>query len=97
MLEIGLRNLVYTAIPTSRLMAHNFRHPSKRHLPMLQDVRDNLELDRLQIENRKLAAEALKFMAEERKLRQEAFWHPFATGSVILTAIAGIMALLVKL
>jgi glycopeptide antibiotics resistance protein len=64
---------------------------------MLQDDRDNLELDKLQIENRKLAAEALKFMAEERKLRQEAFWPPFATGSVILTAIAGIMALLVKL
>lgn len=40
---------------------------------MLQNDRDNLELDKLQVEIRKFMAETRKYMAEESKLRQEAF------------------------
>jgi hypothetical protein len=51
---------------------------------MLQNDRDNLELDKLQVETR-------KFMAEENKLRQEAFWYPFAVGARLVTAFVAVM------
>jgi hypothetical protein len=54
---------------------------------MLQNDRDNLELDKLQVEIRKFTSGTRKFMAEESKLQQEAFWSPFAVGAGIVTAI----------
>jgi hypothetical protein len=63
---------------------------------MLQNDRDNLELDKLQIEIRKFTAETRKFMAEEGKLKQEAFWYPFAVGAGIVTAMVAAVGLLSK-
>lgn len=54
---------------------------------MLQNDHDNLELDKLQVEVRRFTAETRKFMAEESKLKQEAFWYPFAVGAGMVTAI----------
>lgn len=54
---------------------------------MLQNDRDNLELDKLQVEIRKFLAETRKLTAEETKLKQEAFWYPFAVGAGMVTAI----------
>lgn len=54
---------------------------------MLQNDRDNLELDKLQVEIRKFLAETRKLSAEETKLKQEAFWYPFAVGAGMVTAI----------
>ncbi|WJD61143.1 hypothetical protein [Pseudomonas kurunegalensis] len=64
---------------------------------MIQDDREHLELEKLQNEGRKLRAETQKFVAEARKLREEAFWYPIATGSAVVTTIVGIMALASKL
>ncbi|MGL6242003.1 hypothetical protein [Pseudomonas sp.] len=64
---------------------------------MLQNDRDNLELDRLQVEIRKFMAETRKFMAEESKLRQEAFWYPFAVGAGLVTAVVAAVGLWSKL
>jgi len=63
---------------------------------MLQNDRDNLELDKLQIETRRSMAETRKFTAEESKLKQEAFWYPFAVGAGILTALVAVVGLLAK-
>ena len=52
---------------------------------MLQNDRDNLELDKLQVEIRRSMAETRKLTAEERKLRQEAFWYPIAVGAGMAT------------
>lgn len=60
---------------------------------MLQNDRDNLELDKLQVEIRRCAAETRKFMAEESKLKQEAFWYPFAVGAGMVTAIVAAVGL----
>ncbi|MNN79086.1 hypothetical protein D3C81_1956970 [compost metagenome] len=64
---------------------------------MLPDDREHLELEKLQIGNRKLSAETHKLMAETRKLRRETFWHPLWVGATVVTAIAGIIALATKL
>ena len=64
---------------------------------LLQADREHLELEKLQNEGRKLGAETQKFVAEARKLRQEALWYPIATGSAVVTTIVGIMALASKL
>ncbi|MFJ7314531.1 hypothetical protein ACIQVE_17580 [Pseudomonas sp. NPDC098747] len=63
---------------------------------MLQDDRENLELERLQNETRKLVVERLKLMAEEGKLKREKFWCPVAVGAGVLTAFAAVLSLLVK-
>ena len=63
---------------------------------MLQNDRENLELDKLQTEVRKFTAEARKFMAEEGKLKQEAFWYPFAVGAGRVTAIVAAVGLFSK-
>ncbi len=63
---------------------------------MLQNDRENLELDKLQTEVRKFTAEARKFMAEEGKLKQEAFWYPFAVGAGMVTAIVAAVGLFSK-
>ncbi|MGW8463384.1 hypothetical protein [Pseudomonas sp. CLCA07] len=60
---------------------------------MLQNDRDNLELDKLQVEIRKFMAETRKFMAEESKLRQETFWYPFAVGAGLVTAFVAAVGL----
>lgn len=54
---------------------------------MLQNDRDNLELDKIQVEIRKLLIESRKLKAEETKLKQDAFWYPFAVGAGMVTAI----------
>ncbi|MCO8312540.1 hypothetical protein [Pseudomonas mandelii] len=64
---------------------------------MLQNDRDNLELDKLQVEIRKFMAETRKFMAEEGKLKQETFWYPFAVGAGMVTAIVAAVGLWTKL
>ncbi|MFJ2493945.1 hypothetical protein ACIOV9_20690 [Pseudomonas iridis] len=63
---------------------------------MLQDDRENLELEKLQNETRKLVVERLKLMAEEGKLKREKFWYPVAVGTGVLTAFAAVLSLLVK-
>jgi hypothetical protein len=42
-------------------------------------------------------AETRKFMAEESKLRQEAFWYPFAVGVGLVTAFVAAVGLWSKL
>ncbi|AWM94675.1 MULTISPECIES: hypothetical protein [Pseudomonas] len=64
---------------------------------MLQNDRKNLELDKLQVEIRRFIAETRKFMAEESKLRQEAFWYPFAVGAGLVTAVVAAVGLWSKL
>lgn len=64
---------------------------------MLQNDRNNLELDKLQVEIRRFIAETRKFMAEESKLRQEAFWYPFAVGAGLVTAVVAAVGLWSKL
>ncbi|MSU94540.1 hypothetical protein EB795_11485 [Pseudomonas mandelii] len=64
---------------------------------MLQNDRNNLELDKLQVEIRRFIAETRKFMAEESKLRQEAFWYPFAVGAGLVTAVVAAVGLWFKL
>ncbi|MBC8999065.1 MULTISPECIES: hypothetical protein [unclassified Pseudomonas] len=63
---------------------------------MLQNDRENLELERLQNEIRKLVVERLKLMAEEGKLKREKFWYPVAVGTGGLTALAAVLTLLIK-
>jgi hypothetical protein len=48
------------------------------------------------MEIRKFTAETRKFMAEEGKLKQEAFWYPFAVGAGIVTAMVAAVGLLSK-
>lgn len=60
---------------------------------MLQDDRENLELERLQKEVRKIAVETKKLLTEERKLRWETNLYPFAVMGgwvVALVAVAGL-------
>ncbi|MHC8314293.1 hypothetical protein [Pseudomonas sp. LB3P31] len=64
---------------------------------MLQNDRDNLELDKLQEETRKLGAESRKFRAEEGKLKLEAFWYPFAVGGGLVTALVAAVGVLSRL
>lgn len=63
---------------------------------MLQNDRDNLELDKLQLEIRRSMAETRKLTAEERKLRQETFWYPIAVGAGMVTAIVAAVSLWAK-
>ncbi|QXI52179.1 hypothetical protein [Pseudomonas alvandae] len=58
---------------------------------MLQDDRDNLELEKLLVEPRKLLAETRKLTAEETKLKHEALWYPYAVGAAVMTAIAAVV------
>lgn len=60
---------------------------------MLQNDRENLELDKLQVEVRRFTAETRKFMAEESKLKQEVPWYPFAVGAGVVTAIVAAASL----
>jgi hypothetical protein len=60
---------------------------------MLQNDRDNLELDKLLVETRKLLAETRKLTAEETKLKHEALWYPYAVGAAVVTAIVAVAGL----
>ncbi|MGR4975122.1 hypothetical protein ACIPQ1_19995 [Pseudomonas sp. LARHCG127] len=64
---------------------------------MLQNDRDNLELDKLLIETRKLLAETRKLTAEETKLKSEAFWYPYAVGAGVATAIVAVAGFGIKI
>jgi len=64
---------------------------------MLQDDRDNLELDKLLVETRKLLAETCKLTAEETKLKHEAFWYPYAVGAGVVTAIVAVAGFGIKI
>ena len=64
---------------------------------MLQNDRDNLELDKLLVETRKLLAETRKLTAEETKLKHEAFWYPYAVGAAVATAIVAIAGFGIKI
>ncbi|SDB51795.1 hypothetical protein SAMN03159382_03927 [Pseudomonas sp. NFACC23-1] len=64
---------------------------------MLQNDRDNLELDKLLIETRKLLAETRKLTAEETKLKHEAFWYPYAVGARVATALVAVAGFGIKI
>ncbi|MCQ6258447.1 hypothetical protein [Pseudomonas sp. Q11] len=64
---------------------------------MLQNDRDNLELDKLMVETRKLLAETRKLTAEETKLKHEAFWYPYAVGAEVATAIVAVAGFGIKI
>ncbi|MBV4487901.1 hypothetical protein HU727_020145 [Pseudomonas sp. SWRI153] len=63
---------------------------------MLQDDRENLELDRLQNESRKLVAERRKLLAEEKKLAWETYFYPLAVVAGVLTATVAVAGLLLN-
>ncbi|KFE56861.1 hypothetical protein [Pseudomonas syringae] len=63
---------------------------------MLQDDRQYLELENLQIQSRKLVAETRKLLAEEKKLKREAFWYPYLVGAGLITAASAIINLISK-
>ncbi|WP_445177943.1 hypothetical protein [Pseudomonas sp. McL0111] len=60
------------------------------------DDRENVELERLQTETRKLGAERLKFLAEEAKLKRETVLYPLVVGAGVLTALATGLGLFLK-
>jgi uncharacterized protein YbaP (TraB family) len=64
---------------------------------MLQNDRENLELERLQNESRMLIVERRKLMAEENKLKRERFWYPVAVGTGLLTAITAVFGMLTRI
>lgn len=61
---------------------------------MLQNDRENLELERLQNESRKLIVERRKLIAEELKLNREKFWYPVVVGAAVLAALTALFGLL---
>lgn len=64
---------------------------------MLQNDRENLELDKLLVETRKLLAETRKLTAEEMKLKHEALWYPYAVGAGVTTAIVAVVGFWTKI
>ncbi|MEN5046512.1 hypothetical protein [Pseudomonas koreensis] len=54
---------------------------------MLKNDLENLELDRLENESRKLVAERKKLLAEEKKLKRETNLYPLAVIAGVVTAI----------
>jgi hypothetical protein len=64
---------------------------------MLQNDRENLELDKLLVETRKLLAETRNLTAEETKLKQEALWYPYAVGAGVMTAIVAVVGFWTKI
>lgn len=63
---------------------------------MLQNDRENLELERLQKEVRKIAVETKKLLTEERKLRWETNLYPFAVMGGVLVAFVAVAGLALK-
>lgn len=64
---------------------------------MLQNDRENLELDKLMNEIRKLVAERKKLVAEEKKMKWETYFYPVAVAAGMLTATAALIGLSLKL
>ena len=64
---------------------------------MLQDDRENLELQRLLNETRKLVAERQKLLAEAKKLNRETNLYPLALVGGLVTAIAAVAGVFFKL
>lgn len=60
------------------------------------DSHENVALERLQTETRKLGAERRKLLAEVAKLRLETFLYPFVVGAGVLTAAATAIGLYLK-
>lgn len=55
-----------------------------------------LELDNLQLQNRKLLAETRKLITEEQKLKREVLLHPLLVGAALITAGAALFNVLTK-
>ncbi|MEB2651207.1 hypothetical protein SOP89_07460 [Pseudomonas siliginis] len=64
---------------------------------MFHNDRENLELDRLENESRKLVAEWKKLQAEEKKSSRETKLYPIAVFGGVLTAITAVAGFLFKL
>lgn len=64
---------------------------------MFHNDRENLELDRLENESRKLVAEWKKLQAEEKKLSRETKLYPIAVFGEVLTAITAVAGFFFKL
>ncbi|MBS4078466.1 hypothetical protein [Pseudomonas rustica] len=63
---------------------------------MLQNNRENLELERLLNETRKLVAERQKLLTEEKKLSREANLYPLAILGGLVTAITAVAGFFFK-
>ncbi|HEK1684519.1 TPA: hypothetical protein SMR42_000829 [Pseudomonas putida] len=55
------------------------------------------EAERIHAEIAKLMAETRKLNADSGKLTRETFWYPVAIATGLVTAVAGITALIIKL
>lgn len=63
---------------------------------MLKNNLENLELDRLENESRKLVAERKKLLAEEKKLNRETDLYPLAVIAGVVTAITAVAGVFFK-
>ncbi|MCO7629842.1 hypothetical protein NJC08_25770 [Pseudomonas fluorescens] len=63
---------------------------------MLKNNLENLELDRLENESRKLVAERKKLLAEEKKLNRETILYPLAVIAGVVTAITAVTGVFFK-
>lgn len=55
------------------------------------------ELEKIHSEIAKLMAETSKLNAETSKLRTDVFWYPIAVATGLVSAVAGVTAIVVKL
>ncbi|PCR96404.1 MULTISPECIES: hypothetical protein [Pseudomonas] len=63
---------------------------------MLQNNREELELERLLHESRKLVAERQKLLAEVKKLNSEIYLYPIAVLGGVVTAITAVASVYFK-
>ncbi|OCT25972.1 hypothetical protein A6E19_12230 [Pseudomonas putida] len=56
-----------------------------------------VEVEKIYVEITKLMAETRKLNADSEKLTREVFWYPVAIATGLVTAVAGITALIIKL
>ncbi|MDX9678286.1 hypothetical protein [Pseudomonas zeae] len=63
---------------------------------MLQDDRENLELQRLLNETRILVAERQKLLSEAKKLKRETSFYPLAVLAGVVTAITAVVGVFFK-
>ncbi|WP_443218040.1 hypothetical protein [Pseudomonas sp. SHLB1] len=55
------------------------------------------ELEKIHSEIAKLMAETSKLNAETNKLRVDIFWYPVAVATGLVSAVAGVTAIVIKL